>query len=163
MKNTFKPYMINAFYAWCMDYSFTPLVIVKKYELNVVPKNIEDNKINIFNIHPSAIKNLVFERNFMCFEAMFSGTPFDVTIFYESISYVQCDGTHYIVNFNDDFNNPFNNMIGEKFFNYKSMLKENPVDSGDGLNIKSGEIIKNQFRLIKTDKDLINKENEEDK
>ena len=36
-KNTFKPYLINAFYTWAIDIGFTPLIEVENHPDNQIP------------------------------------------------------------------------------------------------------------------------------
>lgn len=70
------PYLIKAFYQWIIDSDGIPYIIVdtSRYKINVPDKYIEDNKI-VFNISPSAVKELEVEREFVTFNAKFDGTP----------------------------------------------------------------------------------------
>lgn len=85
MQHTLKPYLINAFYTWSMDIGYTPLLTVQKWNQNLIPEDLTHDKFIIFNIHPSAVKNLIFGKDIIEFEAMFSGKAQHISLHYKSI------------------------------------------------------------------------------
>lgn len=74
-KKTLKPYVINSFYTWAIDLGFTPLIEVKnphKKSNNKIPEHLLSQDSIVFNIHPSAIRNLVFGKEHIEFQANFN-------------------------------------------------------------------------------------------
>lgn len=84
-RNNFKPYLINAFYTWAMDINFTPLIEVSNASKNKVPDSLKSKDTIIFNIHPSSVRNLIFGKDFIEFEARFSGEPCGLSIAHDTI------------------------------------------------------------------------------
>lgn len=83
---TLKPYLINAFYNWCMDMGYTPMLKIHKYSKNKIPEHlIKIDELN-FNIHADAVRNFIFSKNKIEFEAMFGNDPHFVSLDYNSIS-----------------------------------------------------------------------------
>lgn len=87
-KNTFKPYLINAFYTWAIDTGFTPLIEVEIHQDNQIPEILKDKNPIVFNIHPSATRNLIFSKDFIEFEAKFSQQLQKLSIHNKSITRV---------------------------------------------------------------------------
>ena len=85
-KNTFKPYLINAFYTWAIDTGFTPLIEVEFHQDNQIPESLEDKNPIVFNIHPAATRNLIFSKDFIEFEAKFSNQLQKLSINNKSIT-----------------------------------------------------------------------------
>lgn len=71
-KKTLKPYVINSFYTWAIDLGFTPLIEVKTHTKNKIPEHLSSQDSIVFNIHPSAIRNLVFGKEHIEFQANFN-------------------------------------------------------------------------------------------
>ena len=139
MKNTLKPYIINAFYSWCMDYQFVPLILVSKDDSNILPGHIENLDFNTFNIHPRSIKNLIFEKNYMIFFAMFDRNEFEVKINYDAISSIFVDQMDYKIDFMDLFENY--EKVSEKLKKYKQSVdleKENKIKNF--VVVRAGDI-----------------------
>lgn len=85
MQHSLKPYLINAFYTWSMDIGYTPLLTVQEWADNIIPEHLAKESHIIFNIHPTAVKNLIFGKNVLEFDAMFAGVPHHVALYYKSI------------------------------------------------------------------------------
>lgn len=83
-KLSLVPYLINAFYTWSIDLGFTPLISIKISNKNNLPEYLKNSEI-ILNIHPNSVKNMVFGKDSISFEAMFEGEFFPVIISHESI------------------------------------------------------------------------------
>lgn len=83
-KLSLVPYLINAFYTWSIDLGFTPLISLKISSKNQLPDNLKNAEI-ILNIHPNSVRNMVFGKDTLSFEAMFEGEGFPVIISHESI------------------------------------------------------------------------------
>jgi stringent starvation protein B len=83
-KLSLVPYLINAFYTWSIDLDFTPLILLKVYNKNHLPEYLKNLEI-ILNIHPNFVRNMVFGKDTLSFEAMFKGEEFPVVIYYDSI------------------------------------------------------------------------------
>jgi stringent starvation protein B len=70
------PYFIRAFYDWCVDYDFTPqiVVVVEDVDKDVqVPRSyVHDGKIAL-NISPTACGGLEITKEYIKFDARFSG------------------------------------------------------------------------------------------
>ena len=90
-KNTFKPYLINAFYTWAMDINFTPLIEVSNSSINKIPANLKDKENIIFNIHPGSIRNLIFGKDCIEFEAKFGGEAHNLSIYHKTIKKITED------------------------------------------------------------------------
>lgn len=86
MQHTLKPYLINAFYSWAMDIGYSPLIQIEKWRNNIIPQHLDPENDLIFNIHPKAVRNLVFGKDKIEFEALFQGNPSQISIDYQSIS-----------------------------------------------------------------------------
>lgn len=71
-KRTLKPYVLNAFYTWSIDLGFTPLIEVQQNKNNQVPQHLLEQDSIIFNIHPNVVKNLVFGKDHIEFQANFN-------------------------------------------------------------------------------------------
>jgi stringent starvation protein B len=84
-RTTFTPYIVNAFYTWCMDMGMTPLVSTYFDNNNMLPDHLKDEDSIILNIHPNAVRNLVFGKDSVEFEALFNQKPFQVVLYYDSI------------------------------------------------------------------------------
>lgn len=83
-KLSLVPYLINGFYTWSIDLGFTPLVSLRKSNKNQLPQHLMTEEI-ILNIHPDSVRNMVFGKDALSFEAMFEGEGFPVIIFHDSI------------------------------------------------------------------------------
>lgn len=99
-RNTFKPYLINAFYTWTMDIGFTPLIEINYSSKNIIPQILKEKETIVFNIHPSSINNLVFGKDSIEFEARFSSTPHNISIYHESIKKIFSKEDGYGLEFN---------------------------------------------------------------
>lgn len=86
MQQTFKPYLINAFYTWSMDIGYTPLITIENWSKNLIPNHLHNQNHTIFNIHPNAVKNLILGKEKIEFEANFSGNIEHIEVYYDSIS-----------------------------------------------------------------------------
>lgn len=86
MNKTLKPYLINAFYSWCMDTGKTPMIVAYSCYKNKTPENLAQEEYILLNIHPHAVRNLVFSKNNISLDAQFSDSIDNVIISYDSIS-----------------------------------------------------------------------------
>lgn len=86
MNKTLKPYLINAFYSWCMDTGKTPMIIVYNYIKNKTPEHLSHQEYILINIHPHAIRNLIFSKNTISFDAQFEDKLENLILNYDSIS-----------------------------------------------------------------------------
>lgn len=83
-KLSLVPYLISAFYTWSIDLGFTPLISLNGSSKNKLPEHLQNAEI-ILNIHPNSVRNMVFGKDTISFEAMFEGEGFPVIICHESI------------------------------------------------------------------------------
>ena len=69
-----RPYLLRAFYQWIIDSNCTPILVIDAhYPRCKIPKDyVEDGEI-IFNISPSAIRDLKITNELIEFKASFSG------------------------------------------------------------------------------------------
>lgn len=102
MQNTLKPYLINAFYSWCMDVGYTPLIGVQKFNKNHIPPHLEHNTHIVFNIHPKATRNFIFGKDKIEFETMCEGNIYEVSIDYKSIFRIYNTEENYGLDFDID-------------------------------------------------------------
>lgn len=74
-----RPYLIRALYQWIVDNSLTPHLLVDATAAGVsVPQQrISEGKI-VLNIHPSSVRNLSLENDWINFSTRFAGTPYEV-------------------------------------------------------------------------------------
>ena len=83
-KISLVPYLINAFYTWSIDLGFTPLISINPSRKNSLPVHLSNESI-VLNIHPNSVRNMVFAKDSLSFEAMIEGEPFAIIISHESI------------------------------------------------------------------------------
>jgi len=78
-----EPYLLRAFYDWCLDNNFTPqiLVVAEEQDTKVqVPAGyVHDGKIAL-NISPMACGNLQMTNEFVSFSARFAGVERSIWI-----------------------------------------------------------------------------------
>jgi len=76
-----KPYILRALFEWILDNDQTPYLLVNELAENImVPEGIgNDNKI-IFNLSPSAIRDLEMLNEAVLFSARFHGKPENIYI-----------------------------------------------------------------------------------
>lgn len=76
-----RPYLVRALNEWILDNNLTPHVVVDCTNAHVVvPRDyIKDNKI-ILNINPKAASKLELGKEYMTFDARFSGELHHITI-----------------------------------------------------------------------------------
>lgn len=86
MNKTLKPYLINAFYTWCMDTGKTPMIVAYSYFKNKIPEHLSQEEYILLNIHPHAVRNLIFSKKCISLEAQFDKVIERVSINYDSIS-----------------------------------------------------------------------------
>jgi stringent starvation protein B len=68
-----RPYLIRAFYQWIIDNNCTPILVVANHPTCRIPQNyVEDNEI-VFNISPTAVRDLKIGNDRIEFKASFSG------------------------------------------------------------------------------------------
>lgn len=85
MNKTLKPYLINAFYSWCMDTGKTPMIVAYSCYKNKIPNHLSDEEYILLNIHPHAVRNLVFSKNTISLDAQFNSIE-NVVLNYDCIS-----------------------------------------------------------------------------
>lgn len=81
-----RPYMIRALYDWIVDNGCTPYLLVDAHAPGVqVPQRFvnKDGQI-VLNVAPTAVVDLLIEKEFVGFNARFGGVPTDI--------YVPCAG-----------------------------------------------------------------------
>lgn len=76
-----RPYLLRAYYDWLVDSDFTPYLVVDATYQNVkVPvEYVKDGQI-VLNLSANATGNLVFNNDFIQFNARFRGIPQDIYI-----------------------------------------------------------------------------------
>ena len=84
-KNTFKPYLINAFFTWSIDSGLTPLIEID-VKKNKLPICLSTQSMIILNIHTNSVRNLVFTKNLIEFEAKIKGTFYKLSIEHNNIN-----------------------------------------------------------------------------
>lgn len=84
-ETSIKPYLIEAFYKWCIDNNLTPFIKVESSLNNKIPKEFEKELFYILNISPFAINNFIFDNLGLSFETSFNHIMYNVFISYDSI------------------------------------------------------------------------------
>ena len=77
------PYLIRAFYEWCVDNSFTPQIAVEVKPEDVavqLPREYVVNDEVVFNISPSACAELNMDNDAVSFAARFAGRKENIWI-----------------------------------------------------------------------------------
>ncbi len=76
-----RPYLIRAMYEWIVDNGRTPhLVVLADYPGTVVPREYVDEGRIVFNIGPSAVRDLSLGNDRITFTGRFSGTPMFIDV-----------------------------------------------------------------------------------
>lgn len=68
-----KPYLVRAIYQWCIDHQQTPQIAVQVNDQCRVPTAYVRDGMIVFNIGPTATKDLYIEDDFISFQARFNG------------------------------------------------------------------------------------------
>ena len=74
-----RPYLLRALFEWIVDSDLTPYILIAAVDARVmVPRQyVNDGKI-VLNVSPNAVRDLVFDDDFVRFGGRFGGTPFAV-------------------------------------------------------------------------------------
>lgn len=76
-----RPYLIRALYDWIVDNGMTPYILVNaEHEQVEVPQQFVENGKIVFNISPTAVRNLELGNDSVLLEARFAGTPMRVVV-----------------------------------------------------------------------------------
>ncbi|SCZ50507.1 ClpXP protease specificity-enhancing factor [Thiohalomonas denitrificans] len=76
-----RPYLLRALYEWILDNGMTPYLLVDAEQENVqVPEQFVENGKIVFNVSPSAIRNLELGNDWVLLDARFSGSPMQVSV-----------------------------------------------------------------------------------
>lgn len=141
--NTIKPYLLQAFYTWCIDYAATPMVEVSKDSRHHLPAHLTHEEILRFDINPNAINDFVFGKEGMTFEARFGsvkdGIVQDVFLHYHAVTKIFAKETGeglnfstFLVNHNvtegSEDNKENKQDKAEKKKTYLQLVKNDPVD-----------------------------------
>ncbi|MCD8339636.1 MAG: ClpXP protease specificity-enhancing factor SspB [Burkholderiales bacterium] len=89
-----KPYFLRAFYEWCCDNNYTPLIVVdatkNKDKLQVPREYVIDGQI-AFSLDPEAVKDLEMENDHVSFDATFHGVGEHVYVPFKNIKIIFAD------------------------------------------------------------------------
>jgi len=74
-----KPYLLNALYEWICDNNCTPYILIDAYVDGVeVPQDfVKDGQI-VLNVSPTAVVDLVIDKDGVRFNGRFAGIPMNV-------------------------------------------------------------------------------------
>ncbi len=76
-----KPYILRALFEWILDNDLTPYLLVNELADNVmVPDGIANDNRIVFNLSPSAIRDLELSNEAVIFSARFHGKPENIYI-----------------------------------------------------------------------------------
>lgn len=76
-----RPYLLRALYDWILDNGLTPYILVDAERDNIqVPEQFVENGKIVFNISPTAVRNLELGNDWVLLDARFSGTPMQVSV-----------------------------------------------------------------------------------
>ena len=69
-----RPYLLRAFHEWILDSGCTPILVIDANNPRCkIPKNLAEGGEIVFNISPSAIRDLKMTNETVEFKASFSG------------------------------------------------------------------------------------------
>ncbi|SES90857.1 stringent starvation protein B [Nitrosomonas marina] len=103
-----KPYLIRAIYEWCNECGYTPLLSVKAIPQADFPADKIQNGEIIFNIHDSAVHNLIIGNDIISFSARFGGVAKQIAFPTEAVNGIFAREVNQGVSF------PENDLTGEK-------------------------------------------------
>lgn len=76
-----RPYLLRALYDWILDNGMTPYLLVDaERDQVVVPEQFIENGKIVFNVGPTAVRNLELGNEWLMFDARFSGSPMQVSV-----------------------------------------------------------------------------------
>lgn len=76
-----RPYLLRALFEWILDNGMTPYILVDAEQEHVtVPRQFVDNGKIVFNVSPTAVRNLELGNQAVGFDARFSGQAMYVSI-----------------------------------------------------------------------------------
>jgi len=76
-----KPYILRALFEWILDNDLTPYLLVNELAENImVPDGLSNDNRIIFNLSPSAIRNLELLNEAVLFSARFHGKSENIYI-----------------------------------------------------------------------------------
>ncbi len=76
-----RPYLLRALHEWIVDNGMTPYILVdaEQDQVEVPAQYVENGKI-VFNVGPTAVRNLDLGNERVMLDARFSGNPFHVDV-----------------------------------------------------------------------------------
>lgn len=105
-----KPYLIRSIYEWCNECGYTPLLSVKAItEVDFLVDKIQNGEI-IFNIHDSAVHNLVIGNDIISFSARFGGVAREVIFPIEAVKGIFAREVNQGIAFSENEENAKNKM-----------------------------------------------------
>ena len=125
-----KPYLINAFYTWAIDLEFTPLIEVNHLFLknqNILLENKSSNFI--FNIHPSATRNMIFSKIGITFETTINNETNIINLPYIYLEKIFCK--------EDGYGIKFSQKSAFESINHGTIHYEKHLTENDPFNNKS--------------------------
>jgi len=128
--NTIKPYLLQAFYTWCIDYAATPMVEVSRDSRHQLPGHLTQEDILRFDINPNAINNFVFGKEGITFEARFGSIVEKVFLHYHTLTKIFAKETGEGLNFSTFLvnHNTSEENEGDNIEKNLRLVKNDPVD-----------------------------------
>ena len=69
-----RPYLLRAFYQWIVDSQCTPILVIDAHHPRCkIPMDYAEGGEIVFNISPTAVRDLQMHNDFIEFKASFSG------------------------------------------------------------------------------------------
>lgn len=76
-----RPYLLRALYDWILDNGYTPYILVDAEDENMdVPQEFVENGKIVFNISPTAIRELELGNEWVMLDARFSGVSRHIAV-----------------------------------------------------------------------------------
>ena len=76
-----RPYLLRALNEWIVDNQLTPHIVCDAHaEGAVLPMQFVENGKIVLNISPTAVRDLLIDKDHVSFSARFSGTPMNVFV-----------------------------------------------------------------------------------
>lgn len=103
---TLKPYLIQAFYNWSINFDYTPHLEIVQHPLNKLPSFLEDKDVFALNISQQATQDLSFEEEGIYFITSFLGQHEAILISYFAIRKIFTIEEGKALEFSSFFNEP---------------------------------------------------------
>ena len=84
-----RPYLVRAIYEWVVDNEMTPMLVVQEEgaELGIA---LEKDQFTVYNISPTAVRDLVIDSESIRFHARFQGVSKHMVLDMQRVARIYC-------------------------------------------------------------------------